>query len=80
MLDTLNITHIEDALRRVLDAHTGSPWLDNDAAAAYIGCEPGTLKAWRARGEGPRYYSVSHRLVRYNKADLDAFLRGEDGR
>ena len=50
-----------------------SPWLTTTAAAAYLGCTPGTLKTWRAAGAGPRYHG-RHRFVRYNVADLDAFV------
>lgn len=57
-----------------------SPWLDSPAAAAYLGCSPGTLKTWRSKGEGPDYHIVNQKLVRYNVEDLDAFVRGEVAR
>lgn len=76
----ITIDLVEGALRRVLDAHSRSPWHDTESAAAYIGCEPGTLKTWRARGEGPRYHLINDKSVRYHVSDLDAFVRGEDGR
>jgi hypothetical protein len=50
-----------------------SPWLTTRAAAEYLGCTAGTLKTWRAAGAGPRYHG-RHRFVRYNVADLDAFV------
>lgn len=53
-----------------------SPWLDTDAAAAYLGSTAGTLKNWRAAGKEPRYHVVQDRLVRYHRDDLDAFVRG----
>lgn len=74
------IVMIEDALRRVLDTHKTSPWLDTEAAAAHLSCMPGTLKTWRARGEGPRYHTIQQKLVRYHVDDLDAFVRGEVAR
>jgi len=52
-----------------------SPWMDTEKAADYIGCKPNTLKAWRNRGEGPRYHVILHKLVRYHRDDLDAFIR-----
>lgn len=74
-------TELLDAIRTtVLDAmamRTPSPWLDSDGAAVYLGCTPGTLKTWRARGEGPRYHVLNGKLVRYHTADLDLFVRGE---
>lgn len=80
MSETITIQTVEDALRRVLDTHNRSPWLDTEAAAAYLSSTPGTLRTWRAQGEGPRYHVVHGKAVRYNVADLDAFVRGEDAR
>jgi hypothetical protein len=77
---TIAIDLVEGALRRVLDAYNRSPWHDTESAAAYIGCEPGTLKTWRTRGEGPRYHLINNKSVRYHASDLDAFIRGEDNR
>jgi excisionase family DNA binding protein len=77
----LNIHTTPEELRQaVLDAlaaHAPSPWLDADAAAAYISCTRGTLKTWRSRGEGPRYRVINGKLVRYHRDDLDAYVRGE---
>jgi hypothetical protein len=80
MTAPLTKNDIEDALRRVLDVHARSPWLDTEAAATYLSSTPGTLRSWRANGEGPRYHVIHGKSVRYNVADLDAFIRGEDGR
>ena len=79
-MSDLSIIMIEDALRRVLDTHNRSPWLDSDGAAEYLGCTPGTLKTWRSRGEGPRYSIIQSKLVRYHIKNLDAFVRGEASR
>ncbi len=75
-----SIVMIEDALRRVLDTHTRSPWFDSDAAAEYLRCASGTMKVWRSRGEGPRYHIIQSKLVRYHVDDLDTFIRGEAAR
>lgn len=75
-----SIVMIEDAFRRVLDTRNTSPWLDNEAAATYLSCTPGTMKTWRSRGEGPRYHIIQQKLVRYHLDDLDAFVRGEVAR
>jgi len=71
---------VEAALRRVLDPKLRSPWLDGEAAADYLACTPGTLKTWRARGEGPNYHVINGKSVRYHVNDLDAFVRGEVAR
>lgn len=57
-----------------------SPWLDTEAAAAYLSCSPGTLRSWRARGQGPRYRVIHDKIVRYHRDDLDGFVLGEGGR
>ncbi|MEN3971592.1 helix-turn-helix domain-containing protein [Sphingomicrobium sp. XHP0235] len=71
---------VEDAVKRALDTHKPTPWYNNQAAAEYLKCTPGTLKTWRSRGEGPRYQVIQNRLVRYHVDDLDAFVRGEANR
>jgi hypothetical protein len=71
---------VEDAVRRALDTHSRSPWYDTEAAAVYLSSTPGTLRSWRGSGTGPRYHVFHGKTVRYNVADLDAFIRGEDGR
>lgn len=53
-----------------------SRWMDTANAAKYVGFSPRTLKAWRSRGEGPDYHVVAGRYVRYDRADLDAFVTG----
>lgn len=54
-----------------------SPWLDSDAAAAYLGSTAGTLRNWRATGRGPKYHILQDRLVRYHADDLDNFVRAK---
>lgn len=45
-----------------------------EAAAGYIDCAKRTLDDWRVTGGGPKYIKLSHRMVRYRRADLDAWL------
>lgn len=68
--------NVEAIVRWYLDTHRFTPWFDTEAAAAYLRREPGTLKGWQSRGEGPRFYLVNNQLVRYHVDDLDAFVRG----
>lgn len=42
-------------------------------AAAYLNVSHRTLQAWRLRGGGPRYLKLGA-AVRYDRADLDAWL------
>lgn len=44
-----------------------------DEAAARLGVKPNTLAKWRMQGRGPRFVKIG-RLVRYDDADIDAFL------
>jgi hypothetical protein len=70
---------IED-IRAVVREELGrpkSPWLNTDEAAGYLGSTAGTLKNWRATGQGPSYHVVQSRLVRYHVDELDAFVRGD---
>ncbi len=77
MMDPNVIVEIEDAVKRALLARQRSPWLDTEAAAAYLSSTPGTLRTWRAQGEGPRYHVIHGKSVRYHVDELDAFVRGE---
>lgn len=50
-------------------------WLSIAEAAHYLGIAPQTLYKWRWLGEGPRTARAA-RIVRYRRADLDAWLSG----
>lgn len=45
------------------------------AAAQYLGTPITTLRQWRFRMKGPKYFKL-HKLVRYKACDLDDFLAG----
>lgn len=45
-------------------------------AAAILRVAVQTLRNWRWRGEGPRFRKIGLRLVRYARADLQAFIEG----
>ncbi len=48
--------------------------LDEKQAAEFLGVAPGTLSVWRSRGRYKvPFVKVGH-LVRYRRADLDAWL------
>jgi len=52
--------------------------VDEREAAAILNAEVRTLRNWRALGKGPRFRKVGQRMVRYHRADLAAFIAGED--
>jgi hypothetical protein len=72
---TITLEDIRAVVREELSQPV-SPWLCTEQAAAYLGSTAGTLKNWRATGQGPKYHVIQSRLVRYHRDDLDAFVRG----
>lgn len=54
--------------------------IDTDVAAL-IGASLQTVRNWRYLGVGPRFVRLGRRMVRYQPADLQAFIDGhEDAR
>jgi hypothetical protein len=51
--------------------------MDTRFAAAYIGYSPATLRLWRRKGAGPKFYNVG-RFIEYRQEDLDAWSGGEE--
>ncbi len=51
--------------------------LSEKEAAELLGCGFRTLRNWRAKRGGPRFVKVGQRLVRYRRADLEAFIAGD---
>lgn len=43
-------------------------------AARYLGISEASLRLWRAESKGPRYFRAGEKLVRYRRADLDAWI------
>jgi excisionase family DNA binding protein len=43
-------------------------------AAKYMGVSEATLRLWRSEGKGPQYFRAGDKLVRYRRADLDAWI------
>lgn len=65
----------EDAIARAARAKKGSPYLNTEQAAFYLGLSARRLQAFRRAGSGPRFRRHS-RYVRYHVDDLDAWSRG----
>ncbi len=49
-------------------------YLAPQEAADYLGVPKQFLAIKRLRGGGPRYAKLGHRTVRYDRADLDAWM------
>jgi excisionase family DNA binding protein len=43
-------------------------------AAKYLGISEASLRLWRSEGRGPRHFRAGEKLVRYRRADLDAWI------
>lgn len=52
-----------------------SQTLTTRAAAEFLGVSPRTLEDWRCDGGGPIFHKVGKRLVRYDVASLEFFLK-----
>jgi excisionase family DNA binding protein len=50
-------------------------WLTEPQVAEALDCSISTVRSWRKRGVGPQYHRLGPRLVRYRRADIDAWLR-----
>jgi len=48
--------------------------LDVSAAADYVGLSASTLNKMRCLGEGPKFLKLTRAAVRYDPADLDAWV------
>lgn len=48
--------------------------IDEKEAAAILAVAVTTLRNWRALKQGPRYWKVGARMVRYSRTDVAAFL------
>ncbi len=64
----------DDEIARARAARHGTPFLNTEQAAAYLGLGPRKLQYMRAAGEGPPYRRHS-RYVRYHVDDLIAWSR-----
>jgi helix-turn-helix protein len=51
--------------------------MDTRFAAAYLGYSPATLRLWRRKGGGPRFYSLG-RFIKYSQEDLDSWSGGSE--
>lgn len=61
---------MDDEITRAANAKKGSPFLNTDQAAYYVGLSRRTLEKMRTAGGGPRFRKHG-RYVRYHIDDLD---------
>ena len=67
---------MDDEIIRATNAKKGSPFLNTDQAAFYIGLSRRTLEKMRTAGDGPRFRKHG-RYVRYHIDDLNAWSLGQ---
>lgn len=48
--------------------------LTTTEAATYLKLNPGTLRNWRVAGVGPRYFKIGKQKIRYDRADIEAWV------
>jgi hypothetical protein len=44
-------------------------------AADFLKVKVSSMRNWRWKGEGPPYYRISSRLIRYDMAELENFIK-----
>ncbi|OYW82601.1 MAG: DNA-binding protein [Asticcacaulis sp. 32-58-5] len=66
---------MSDEAARAANAKKGSPFLNTDQAAYYMGLSRRTLEKFRAEGEGPAFRRHG-RYVRYHIDDIDRWSQG----
>lgn len=54
--------------------HYGDDLLPQKRVAAMLSVSPRALEAWRMRGDGPPFFRISKRCVRYRRHDVEAWL------
>ena len=54
-----------------------SVWLTSSQTAQILGVCVSTLEKWRAAGKGPPYIKSGHKMLRYNRADLERWAANQ---
>lgn len=62
-----------DYAQEVRDADFWYGYIDEQQTALFLGVTERTIQNWRHRGEGPVYYEISSRCLRYRRIDLKAW-------
>lgn len=57
--------------------HLRADFLSERATARWLSLTPQTLKRWRSRRQGPPYYKIGKRAVRYHAADVLAWIESQ---
>lgn len=69
---------VDDEIGRAQRAKKGSPFLNTEQAAFYLGLSARRLQQMRGERSGPRFRRHS-RYIRYHIDDLDAWSKASSG-
>lgn len=53
-----------------------SKWMTTNEFADFIRIHPNTAQKWRSRGKGPKAHLIPPRMYRYDRLEVEAFVRG----
>ena len=65
--------NIED-IEALQERNRGQDWLPTPVVAAMLGMKPQTLEKWRCEGKGPPFRRFSRKVVRYERALVQAWI------
>lgn len=63
-----------NAMAKIIEPTIPARLVDENEAAVRLGLNVSTLRAWRCRGSGPKFYKIGGRAIRYAVEDLAAFI------
>lgn len=65
----------DEWIRRQIEAGMRGPtWVKTSLVAEMLGIKTQTLEKWRAAGKGPVFRKFSHKMVRYDLAQVQAWM------
>lgn len=72
-----NLESILTDLREMVVRTNPPDLMTTQECAVYLKCSSERLYQWRKEGGGPPFCQPTERIVRYRRADVDAWVRGQ---
>jgi predicted DNA-binding transcriptional regulator AlpA len=63
------------AVKSMKEPKESRRFLDRSEVAEMLGLSVKTLDGWALQGIGPRFRRLGHKAVRYERADVEAFIQ-----